>query len=379
MLLFMRAFAVVPILLAFATTADIGAAQEPGQPLAPREGVVLLRNGQVLRGKIAHTGDQYTVTLASGEIRLKADAVEHVCADLEEGYRRKHADVDQGNVQDRLDLAQWCVRHELFGYAASELSDAIAADPKHPRIALVERQLKLACERPAPAASSAAAAAGDTSPSNDDLDRLMRGMPHGTAETFANTVQPLLLNTCTAAGCHGPQSENRLRLLRIPLGKTPSRRLTQRNLHAVLATIDRNDPPASPLLTAPVAPHGTAKAAIFTNREVAQYKHLVDWVQRVASKTPPPQPASVDRPAENLLQNMPSPAAATLSQGQSGEPTKGTAALSGVTRAEVPKADSGAAPEQAKGGDGDRPGESSPTPIDEFDPDIFNRQFAPPK
>jgi hypothetical protein len=374
--LLVRALAVVSILLAFATATGAAMAQTPGLPLAPREGVVLLRNGHVLRGMVTHTGDQYTVTVAGGEIRLKDDAVELVCADLEEGYRRKHDDIQQGKVQDRLDLAQWCIRHELLGYAARELSDAIAADPKHPRIALVERQLKLARERPAPAVGSAAAL--DASPSNDDLDRLMRGLPRGTAETFANTIQPLLLNTCTAAGCHGPQSENGLRLLRIPLGKTPSRRLTQRNLYAVLATIDHDDPPASRLLTAPIAPHGTAKAAIFTNREVAQYKHLVDWVQHVASKTPPPQPASVDRPAENLLQNMPSPASVTLHQGQGAALPQRASAAAGDKRAELPRAPSGAAAERPKGG-GNRSGESPPAPIDEFDPDVFNRQFAAPK
>jgi len=372
----MRALALGSVSLAFAAATGISLAEAPRQPVAPREGVVLLRNGQVLRGKIARTGDQYTVTLASGEIRLKADAVEHVCADLEEGYRLKHDDIQQGKVPERLDLAQWCIRHELYGYAASELSDAIVADPKHPRIALVERQLKLACERPAPVAGNAASS--DATPSNDDLDRLMRGLPRGTAETFANTIQPLLLNTCTAAGCHGPQSETDLRLLRFPLGKVASRRLTQRNLHAVLAMIDRNDPPASRLLTAPIAPHGTAKAAIFTNREVAQYKHLVDWVQRVASNTPSAQPATVDRPTENLAQSLPTPASIALQKARTGESPQTVNALDDVKRAALPNAGGGAAAEKAKAGD---KGSSEPVlaPIDEFDPDIFNRQFAPPK
>ncbi len=296
-------------------------AEQPPLASAGGEGVVLLRNGQVLHGKVTRTGDHYIVSLSSGEIRLKADAVERVCRDLEEGYQQKHADVEQGKVQDRLELAQWCIRQELFGYAVRELTDAIAADPTHPRIALVERQLELARERRTP--QSGGAAKPDATPSNDDLDRLTRGMPPGTVETFSNTIQPLLLNTCTAAGCHGPQSETKLRLLRIPLGKTPSRRLTQRNLHAVLATINRDDPPASPLLTAPIAPHGTAKAAIFTNREVVQYKHLVDWVHRVASDATAPQPATVERPAENLLQNMSSSAATTDLKGKNSTKRQG--------------------------------------------------------
>src|SRR5262245_31072061 len=133
----MRAARLVASNLAVLTAGFTAAAEQP-LAMGPEDGVVLLRNGQVLRGRIAHTGDQYVVSLTSVEIRLKCDTVEHVCRDLEEGYRRKRADIEHGKVQDRLELAQWCIRHELFGYAARELSDAIAADPRHPRIALVE-------------------------------------------------------------------------------------------------------------------------------------------------------------------------------------------------------------------------------------------------
>ena len=81
-------------------------------------------------------------------------------------------------------------------------------DAHHPRIVLVERQLKLAQDQPAHNDHKSAASNGPTS---EDLDRLMHGMPPGTLEIFANTIQPLLLNTCTSGGCHGPQSDNHLR------------------------------------------------------------------------------------------------------------------------------------------------------------------------
>ena len=78
-----------------------------------------------------------------------------------------------------------------------------------------------------------------------------------------------------------------------------------RNLHAVIEMIDRADPPSSPLLTAPIGPHGTAKAAIFTNKEVVQYRQLVQWVMRVAQGPVSEQPSSVERPDDHLLQRLP--------------------------------------------------------------------------
>jgi hypothetical protein len=230
-------------------------ADDASLKVSPQPGVVLLRNGQVLSGKVTEAGEEYYVSLPSGEIRLQRSQVEMVCRDLRQGYERKRSRIDPARVQDHLDLAMWCLWQKLFDEATNEIAEARKINERFPRIALVERQLKLAQEQPQHGDHKAEVGNGPTA---DDLDRLMRGMPPGTIETFANTIQPLLLNTCASGGCHGAQSENQLRLLRTQLGKTSSRRFTQRNLHSIVDLIDRADPPASPILTIPVAPHGNA-------------------------------------------------------------------------------------------------------------------------
>ena len=116
-------------------------------------------------------------------------------------------------------------------------------------------------------------------------------MPPGAMEMFTQVVQPLLMNYCMTSGCHGPQSETKLRLMRAPMNQPPGRRLTQRNLHAVLQQIDYANPSSSPLLTAICGPHGPVKAAIFTDRQAGQYKRILDWVNLVAQ-----QQAAADRP-----------------------------------------------------------------------------------
>ena len=123
---------------------------------------------------------------------------------------------------------------------------------------------------------------------------MTRGLPPGAVETFAQVVQPLLMNHCMASGCHGPQSETAFRLMRTPLNQPPGRRLTQRNLHAVLQFVDYNDAQASRLLAAISGPHGTLKAAIFADRQAGHYKQLADWVNQVSGHAGPAEiPASV--------------------------------------------------------------------------------------
>jgi hypothetical protein len=87
------------------------------------------------------------------------------------------------------------------------------------------------------------------------------------------------MNNCTASGCHGQQSQSAFRLYRTPTGDQANRRLTQRNLYAVLQYIDRENPAESPLLTVPSKPHGTLKTAIFSEHRTGQYMRLVGWAK----------------------------------------------------------------------------------------------------
>lgn len=334
-------------------------AQPPSASAEGYEAIVLLKNGQTLEGRIVPAGDRLLVAVAGGEISVKRSDVELVCQTVDEAYQQKRARIQHDSVRDHLDLAQWCQQRGLLGAAARELADAMAIDPTHPMIPMVERRLNLALQQPE--RSVAKVDPASRPPTSEELDRLVRGMPPGTVETFTQTIQPMLLNNCTASGCHGPGSEQGLSLLRVPVGRTPSRRLTQRNLFAVLQWIHRADPAASPLLGAPIRPHGTAKAPIFTDRQVGQYQELVDWVYKVAQVPSPFNVASrrehARRPSRVVPANHEEPLAAegaTASSGASGRFPRPTTS----------------APQH---------GEPIPSsvPADPLDPEVFNRRFAP--
>ena len=262
-------------------------AEDPA--LAPRHGVLLLRNGSVIEGEILKSGDRYEVGLKDGEVRVRVADVEFTGGTLSECYEHRRSMVEHDKVDDHLKLAEWCLRHELYSQASRELVDAMVCDASHPKIALLERRLRMTLEGPGEATTSEPKRLNTATA--EELDRMVRGMPAGTVEVFTNTIQPMLLNQCSTAGCHGPTSSTSMRLMRVAAGRSQSRRATQRNLHAVIGIINNDSPELSPLLTVPIRPHGSGHTAVFTSKQTLQYKQLVDWAYSVASKQKQTKPA----------------------------------------------------------------------------------------
>jgi len=268
-------------------------APPPAAAPAASNTVLLLRNGRTLEGRIARAGEYYYVALAGGEVRIGAEQVEFWCADLEDGYRRKRAAIRPGIVEDHLRLAHWCLRQGLYGHATAELADARRAEPTHPMIELLGRQLAAAQNPPSPqpprlALSTAAAhPKPQTGPTPEELDAMVEELPREAVKTFARTIQPLLINTCGSAACHGPDAPSEFRLRRIPPDRPPSRLTTRHNLHAALQWVDRSNPASSALLTGPTEPHGPANAPVFSKFQTAQYQRLVDWVHQVTGAQTP--------------------------------------------------------------------------------------------
>ncbi len=355
----------------------------PAQEGIGDSGVLLLRNGQTLEGRIQAGEEGYVVVVPGGQICVKRFEVLACCRDLAEVYRYKLNLIRLDSAQDRLALAQWCHQVGLLAEAERELAAATALDPTHPLIPVLRRQLRTSPLVPEGGPVGGQPAPG---PSTYELDLMVRGMPPGTVETFVQTIQPLLVNRCGAAACHGQTSPSRFRLLRTPPEGLPSRRVTQRNLYAVLQWIDRAHPEQSPLVTVPLRPHGTARAPVFADHQLTQYRQLVAWCYRVAQADLAVTQASYEEPA---AENRPA-GPRTIKHRRQAERT-GTTAASEVFPAvaagqtlheggEAMRDLSGRGPGDASGKakGGHRPA-SVPvfTPIDPFDPEMFNRQFWP--
>ena len=207
---------------------------------------------------------------------------ELLCRDLRDGYQRKKAAIQAGDIQQHLQLLLWCERHGLLDCARQELDAAAAIDRGHPMIAVLRRRLKIESQ---PASDSARPTEKlEPPPSDEQLDHMTRGMPPGTVELFVQVVQPILLNHYPGARGYALPDNKRLQLMRPALGETPGRRLTQRNLYAVLQCVDFNNPGESPMLKASAGSSSGGVAGEFPTRYSTQYQKLAQWVYLVRAE-----------------------------------------------------------------------------------------------
>jgi hypothetical protein len=346
------------------------------------ESVLLLRNGEMIKGRVTRSGDRYEVRVAGGEVYVRAGDVQHECRDVEEVYQRKRALIRGDNVMNHLELAQWCIKTGLLDFAARELAEATSLDANHPLIPVIKRRLEVAAvPRPTADPNSKPMPVG---PTIHELDRMVRGMPAKTVEIFSQSIQPMLVNNCSSAACHGQSVQNGFHLFRTPADSPPSRLLTQRNLHSVLEWLDRENPEASPLLTYATQAHGTARVAIFTDRQMLQYRQLRDWCCRVARGDGPVVQASYEEPVGA------SPGRGAT-HGSAGTGRNGRRQHADSGRGSNPKASplpgrdsatvdlrNSPAPE-GQNRSMHRGGAAQKSPAsDPFDPESFNRRFAAP-
>ncbi|QGJ69879.1 Hypothetical protein PBC10988_15660 [Planctomycetales bacterium 10988] len=382
----------------------VQAQQESDYQLGPQEGMVFLKNGQVLSGRISRSGDRYFVVLPQGEIQLTSQQVEFVCQSLEEGYWRKRETMDQTRVEDHLELTQWCLTHRLLRQAATELRISLELDAHHPKIPILERQLRWAFEnqrKPATPTESAKPTSTKVTttempvesptmlqpqrtPQQNEgelLDALVKQLPEGAMAYYTQRVQPLLLNHCSTAQCHGSFSEAKWQLWRMPPDQPPQLRLSQRNLQETLNWIDSSDYTSSPLLTKAIEAHGGSEKAPMEIKDREGYRALAYWVQYVANSK---AVATVQQINEQGEATSPTNTASTSSL----PATQQTSAVEENSTPPIPRTDSipinVEAPEREQRGLTIEEQLAQPhtpkapasfTPKDPFDPEVFNRRY----
>jgi hypothetical protein len=300
---------ILPCIAVLAVVPSAARGAEPS-PTAPPSQVVVLRNGNYLEGSVRPENGGYRLSmLGGGEIFLPRDEVDFVARDLEHGYCLKCAATSDESVREQIALAEWCLRHRLLSHAADHLLRAMCLDPVHPKIALVEHRLRLAAEQRALSSRSESpqAVASKAKPAEcctAETGPMLAELPAATVPLFAATVQPVLLNRCASAACHGSAAANQFRLTRPTRGERISRRMTMRNLGAAIGMLDRESPRRSPLLTIPSGPHGPLKHGLFAPHEREQFERLATWADLLASGSRSHAAAAVPA-GQHLLQRLP--------------------------------------------------------------------------
>jgi len=259
------------------------------QPLfsLPEDGVLLLRNGRLVQGRISRSAGGYVVEVTNGRMMVPATQVRFQAASRDAAYRRLRQSIPDASPKYRLSLAAWCLTNKLYGQARKEVQSVLKTDPEH---SAAKRMLRRIDEMLDPKSEE------NTKKRTPFSERLaapdvtaLAGLAPEISRTFVARVQPILMNGCALAGCHGPKAENGFQLFRVHLRAGSRRGHSERNLAATLRFVNLDDPLQSPLLTTPRGNHGRRGQAIFRGRGGArQITILREWVKAVAADSRPP-------------------------------------------------------------------------------------------
>jgi hypothetical protein len=346
-------------------------------PAAPGKLLVVMTDGRVLRGEVTRHASGYFVERPGGRVLVPHEQIRCVARNLPDAYRQQREAMVDPTAATLIQLAEWCISYHLYDEAADELRRALRRDPEHEiarkMLARVQDQLLAApaksLERPR------VDRAGLLTPEVESLG----GLSKETAATFTSKIQPLLVNKCGNAGCHGQVDDNGFRLSHVRFGSANHRRLAEMNLALVMKSIDVHNPHNSQILQQIRGGHGGAPVTLFGGPQgAAQLKTLTDWVHAV----------SAERVAEEqrLAQRTPlkprgviQTAAAQSSAGYDGagpaEPAaNGVQTASFTTATDLPAP--GLPPEPLAVSSPQTPQAPTRRRIDRFDPEAFNLQYA---
>ena len=251
------------------------------QELHPQSGVLLLRSGSLLRGEIIRSGDFTQVRVATGTVRVRTADIAHHANSVSAAYTWQRDRIPANHAEAHFDLAEWCLRQGLVHEAAEELKVAAQLEPNHRRLAALQRRSDWVAQQQAHPPNRPGTSVSQPLPPVEP-DRPPTGGaatfgPHAVAP-FRRRVQPILLNRCGAASCHGGDQAGAFQLARPLTGRPLSRQITLRNLQAVHAQTDTSAPTLSPLLQVPLGPHGGLQIAAWQSTSDPLYRHVENWL-----------------------------------------------------------------------------------------------------
>ncbi len=334
--------------------------------------VVVLRNGNLLEGRAEVLGGQVLVDTETSQLRLARRDVEQIVESRAAAYELRRQSIVHPSADQHAALAEWCLRNDMLPQAAREINDARSRDPDHRALPELQSRMAAAMRRLNQPTTSPTVATTVTSVAENqelvELERLAASLDAEVIEQFTRNIQPIVVNNCGIAGCHSGERAGKFQLNRDLVHGMANRRSTLRNLQATLAQIDLQNTLASPLLVVPAAAHGSLPGPVFRGRKEPLLEKMADWAhtvggnQSAANPTVMPaqyQPAFVENdllPPSAYLEIAPVDNSANENQ---------SAHFWELGERRPPKT----APTQIDG----------PAPVrDEFDPEVFNRQFGRP-
>lgn len=280
------------------------AQQSLGNPIG---GAILLENDGVLVGDVFPNGQFLTVESGpNSRVSIPAARSKFVGKDVSELYRFKVEKVGRWKAGDHFQLTRWCLKNGLYPEAVTHYRYVQKDYPNHRSVKqlAIELQNKLLelpefrthlglppvpdnktqlasrsldpaqTESPDKSEGSASSAVVTASGSMDTTV-----MHPEIAAQFSRRIQPILLNRCSQAACHGTQSQNDLRV--IEPYRSAYERVSAENLKSVMAHVSTEPKRLSDLLRYATTAHGIQRQAGISVTETELLSELTKWIEMI--------------------------------------------------------------------------------------------------
>ena len=262
-----------------------GKANQPG---GRQNRMLLLISGRIVEGQISQTDGGYVIDKPTGSMLVPFVHVRLEATDRRDAYRKLRKTLPEQTATRHIELAGWCLNQNLLDEARIELRDALLLEPNRSEARSMLRRLEESAHPDKPIHLTPLKMALKTPDGFEPREvQSLAGLSRGSAQQFVSRVQPILMNQCATAGCHGPAARNEFRLTRVGAGRGSHRVFVERNLAVVLRYVDADNPKQSPLLVVPQGSHGRGSRAIFSGPGGSdQMATLAQWVRQVAKERP---------------------------------------------------------------------------------------------
>ncbi len=274
-----------------------------------RERYVLLTDGKLIPGIVTETESEYRIEQRVGTMHFLKKRVEGSFDSVREAYEYRLSQLPEGDSEERMKLALWCLHLKLTEEAGQLLKSVVELNPKNEQARAMLVSIEHAAARLArrehdqsvrrdPAVREAEATADDRREPLDPavLRNARRGLgvkdlpvifdlplPLAIKRTqeFNRIVHPVLQQYC--AKCHDGQFPGKFQLVPIRGRADRTSDALRANLDATLGLIDPMIPSRSVLLSSTLRPHGagTKPRPIFLGSNDPAYKILAEWANRL--------------------------------------------------------------------------------------------------
>lgn len=247
----------------------------------PAPGVVVLTDGRIYTGLVVEVGGGYRVDAAGQFIVVPFERVKVTARSTHDAYEKLRDSVKQPVVEDHLRLAEWCWANQLPGEAHTEVVQALKLDP----LRTEARQLFQKIESQYAPAGNAASGPAAPQPAlpmaafTQQESGNKAGLSRSLMEDYVRKVQPLLMNKCGNANCHGQASNREFRLVNTRVGAGNYKSATESNLEMLAKFVDGATPASSPLLRKSLEPAGPHQRVFGPEQPVEQRKLLEAFVE----------------------------------------------------------------------------------------------------